>query len=127
MNRSGKRQAWLYFVLAIALLLTTLSVGSAQASAAEGAGEVVPSVTILSSLPESNMVNYEMAIEVAEELQKLGVDATAQPVSYTHLDVYKRQLLTRPRDRDSGMVSRAGQHVAKRLFLTKCIPYQFSM
>lgn len=85
MNRSGKRQAWLYFVLAIALLLTTLSVGSAQASAAEGAGEVVPSVTILSSLPESNMVNYEMAIEVAEELQKLGVDATAQPIDFAVL------------------------------------------
>lgn len=85
MNRSGKRQAWLYFVLAIALLLTTFSVGSTRATAAEGAGEVVPSVTILSSLPESNMVNYEMAIEVAEELQKLGVDATAQPIDFAVL------------------------------------------
>jgi peptide/nickel transport system substrate-binding protein len=48
-------------------------------------GEVVPSITILSSLPEANMVNYEMAQEVAEELQKLGVDAVAQPIDFAVL------------------------------------------
>ncbi len=49
------------------------------------AGEKVPSITFLSSLPEANMVNYEMAEEVAEELRMLGVDANAQPTDFAVL------------------------------------------
>lgn len=52
--------------------------------ASEG-GELVPSLVILSSLPEANMVNYEMANEVVEELTKLGVDIKAQPVDFAVL------------------------------------------
>lgn len=48
-------------------------------------GEPVPSLVILSSLPEANMVNYEMANEVVEELTKLGVDIKAQPVDFAVL------------------------------------------
>lgn len=54
--------------------------GEQTESAAEG--KLVPSLTILSSLPEANMVNYEMSNEVAEELRELGVDATAQPTDF---------------------------------------------
>ncbi len=48
-------------------------------------GELVPSITIYSSLPEANLVNYEMAEEVAEELRALGVDAVAQPTDFAVL------------------------------------------
>lgn len=68
----------------VRLLLCTVLLMSlfAQTALAAPAGEKVPSVTILSSLPEANMVNYEMAQEMAEELRKLGVDATAQPIDF---------------------------------------------
>ena len=59
---------------------TTTDTDSAKAE-----GELVPSLTILSSLPEANMVNYEMANEVAEELKALGVDVTAQPTDFAVL------------------------------------------
>lgn len=48
-------------------------------------GELVPSITILTSLPESNMVNYEMTAEIAKELQKLGVDAESVPTDFAVL------------------------------------------
>jgi len=48
-------------------------------------GELVPSITILSSLPEDNMVNYEMVKEVVEELKKIGVDAKAEPTDFAVL------------------------------------------
>ncbi len=51
----------------------------------EEMGEIVPSITIYSSLPEANMVNYEMAQEMAEELQKLGVDAVSEPMDFAVL------------------------------------------
>ena len=54
-----------------------------QSASAEG--ELVPSITILSSLPEANMVNYEMANEVAEELRALGVDIKAVPTDFAVL------------------------------------------
>lgn len=48
-------------------------------------GELVPPIVIYSSLPEANIVNYEMAREVAAELRALGVDATAEPVDFAVL------------------------------------------
>ena len=48
----------------------------------EEMGELVPELTILSSLPEQNMVNYEMASQVVDELRKLGVNITASPTDF---------------------------------------------
>lgn len=61
---------------------TTKTDTSTQPQGEVAEGELVPSLTILSSLPEANMVNYEMANEVAEELKALGVDVTAQPTDF---------------------------------------------
>lgn len=51
----------------------------------EEMGELVPSLTIYSSLPEQNMVNYEMVNQVVEELQKLGVDVKNEPTDFAVL------------------------------------------
>lgn len=48
-------------------------------------GELVRPIVIYSSLPEVNLVNYEMAAEAAAELRLLGVDAVAQPVDFAVL------------------------------------------
>ena len=79
--------------LILVLFLTLTGCGNASDNDASGGdlpvtedetemGELVPSITILTSLPEENMVNYEMSKEVAAELQKLGVDITAQPTDF---------------------------------------------
>lgn len=61
---------------------TTKTETSTQPQGEVSQGELVPSLTILSSLPEANMVNYEMSNEVAEELKALGVDVNAQPTDF---------------------------------------------
>ncbi|HHU13365.1 MAG TPA: ABC transporter substrate-binding protein [Clostridiaceae bacterium] len=66
-------------------LLLTFAIFASGSMVSAAAGEKVPSLTILSSLPEANMVNYEMAQEVAEELQLLGVDIVAQPMDFAVL------------------------------------------
>lgn len=85
---------WISLLVAALMLLTACGGGGgASAPAAPAAsdvpdeemGEIVPSITILSSLPEANMVNYEMAEEIAEELRLLGVDAVAQPMDFAVL------------------------------------------
>lgn len=48
----------------------------------EELGELAPSLSIIASLPEQNMVNYEMANQVVEELQKLGVDIKVEPTDF---------------------------------------------
>jgi len=48
-------------------------------------GELVPELTIYSSLPESNLVNYEMAQELSEELAELGVQLNAEPTDFSVL------------------------------------------
>ncbi|SDY97363.1 ABC transporter substrate-binding protein [Tindallia californiensis] len=92
MRMMKRKSSWLSLLLAAALLLSACGGGGTSEPATpvsdipdEEMGDVVPSITIYSSLPEDNMVNYEMAQEVVEELQKLGVDATAQPMDFAVL------------------------------------------
>ena len=61
-------------LICTALLITLMG----QVVLAAPAGEKVPAITILSSLPEANMVNYEMSQEAVEELRKLGADISTQ-------------------------------------------------
>ena len=51
----------------------------------EDMGELIPELILYSSLPEANLVNYEMANEFVEELKKLGINATAQPTDFAVL------------------------------------------
>lgn len=84
MPKMKRKRTWLGVLLALALVVTAVGSGVAPAVAAEG-GELAPSITILSSLPEANMVNYEMAEEFAQELRNLGIDATAEPTDFAVL------------------------------------------
>lgn len=63
---------------------TTTSEGTSetQEGGAEEHGELVPSITILSSLPEANMVNHEMAKELAKEMEAIGIEANASPTDF---------------------------------------------
>lgn len=70
-------------VLSVALLLAAC--GGATQVSDEDMGELVPNLVILSSLPESNLVNYEMAQEMSEELAKLGVNFEARPTDFSVL------------------------------------------
>lgn len=85
-----KKKKSLISILLVALMLLA-ACGSSDSPETETPGgggemgELVPPIVILSSLPEANMVNYEMAEEVAEELRQLGVDATAQPMDFAVL------------------------------------------
>lgn len=45
-------------------------------------GEVVPSITILSSTPEANQTQYEAANMAAAEWRKLGIDVTVRPIEF---------------------------------------------
>ncbi|MCC5909248.1 MAG: ABC transporter substrate-binding protein [Clostridiaceae bacterium] len=82
-----KKKVLLSLMLVVALVLTACGGGGTPADtvADEEMGELIPSITILSSLPEANMVNYEMANEVVYELQQLGVDIQAQPIDFAVL------------------------------------------
>ncbi len=75
------------WILAMLLLVAAFSLAACGDSAEddEDHGELAPPIVIYSSLPEANMVNYEMAAEVAAELRALGLDATAQPVDFAVL------------------------------------------
>ncbi|ABR49459.1 extracellular solute-binding protein, family 5 [Alkaliphilus metalliredigens QYMF] len=82
-----KKKLVLSLMMAVLLLLTACGGGGGE-TVAEGDdehGELVPSITILSSLPEANMVNYEMANEVVEELRALGVEIQAEPTDFAVL------------------------------------------
>lgn len=65
---------------------TSKSVAETSGTVAEEEmGEAIDPLVILTSLPEENMVNYEMSAEIAQELQKLGVDITAQSTDFAVL------------------------------------------
>lgn len=69
-----------------ALLLsapTLFARGQQETAASTEHGELVPDLVILSSLPEANLVNYEMSQELADELVKLGVNMKAQPTDFS--------------------------------------------
>lgn len=59
--------------------------GQKEATDAADHGALVPDLVILSSLPEANLVNYEMSQELSDELGKLGVNLTAQPTDFSVL------------------------------------------
>ncbi|HSH34746.1 ABC transporter substrate-binding protein [Schnuerera sp.] len=88
-----KKRVFLSLLIVLILILSACSNSGDKSSGEDGdsilsdeeMGELVPSITILSSLPEDNMVNYEMANEVANELQKLGVDIKAEPIDFAVL------------------------------------------
>ncbi len=56
-------------IAAIVLASFSLAAAGRQETVSDAEmGPLVPELVILSSLPESNLVNYEMAQELAEEL-----------------------------------------------------------
>lgn len=75
-------------LLAAVMIMSMLGLSAAgrqDAVPEEEMGPPVPELTILSSLPESNLVNYEMAQELSEELALLGVQMNAQPTDFSVL------------------------------------------
>lgn len=84
-----KKRIFISLILAFALVLTACGQSKGGDTPVtqddDEMGELVEPITILTSLPESNMVNYEMTREIAEELQKLGVDATSEPTDFAVL------------------------------------------
>ncbi|MDO5755267.1 MAG: ABC transporter substrate-binding protein [Tissierellia bacterium] len=88
-----KRLLWLFMAVSLVILSACGNGKSGENSSKDGPpatdpseqGELVPSVTILTSLPEDNMVNYEMSNEIVEELKKIGVDAKAEPTDFAVL------------------------------------------
>ncbi|MDL2228934.1 ABC transporter substrate-binding protein [Treponema sp. OttesenSCG-928-L16] len=48
-------------------------------------GELVPPLVFLSSLPEANLVNYEMTQEYVEHLAELGIQAENRPTDFAVL------------------------------------------
>ena len=77
-----KKRSLFSLLLVVLLSLTACSTPTVSD---DDMGELVPAIVILSSLPEANAVNYEMAEEIAQELRALGIDATAQPTDFAVL------------------------------------------
>ena len=61
--------------------------------AAELSGEIAASRHYLHQHAELSFKEQETTAYLVEELEKMGIPV---PVSYTHLDVYKRQVLHSP-------------------------------
>lgn len=82
-----KKRLFIIPVLIFTLLLGACGGGggSEDVTDDEDLGEKIPSLTILTSLPEDNMVNHEMTNEIVAELQELGVDAEAKPTDFAVL------------------------------------------
>ena len=95
MKRINRKSLWLVLLIAVLMMFTACGGGDDADNGDQDSeesdipdeemGELVPDLTFLSSLPEANMVNYEMAQEVAEELQALGVNAVSQPMDFAVL------------------------------------------
>ncbi len=69
----------------LAAVLLVAACGAPAELADEDMGDPVPNLVILSSLPESNLVNYEMAQELADELAQIGVTMEARPTDFSVL------------------------------------------
>ncbi|TVR53465.1 MAG: ABC transporter substrate-binding protein [Spirochaetaceae bacterium] len=82
-----KKSKWLLAVALFVFAIFPLVAGGKSEAAVpdDQLGELVPSLVILSSLPEANLVNYEMAQELAEELTELGVTIEARPTDFSVL------------------------------------------
>lgn len=77
-----KKKIFTLLTLTFVLLLTACGGGGGSTLSDDEMGELVPSMTVLTSLPEANMVNFEMMNELSAELKKLGVDFKAQPTDF---------------------------------------------
>jgi len=75
----------LFPMLVLSVVLLLAACGGTTEVSDEDMGELIPDLVILSSLPESNLVNYEMAQEMSEELAKLGVNFEARPTDFSVL------------------------------------------
>ena len=81
-----KLNVWIHVLLIVLATTSAFAGGQREVRVPDDQmGALVPSLVILSSLPEANLVNYEMAQEVAEELTKLGVTIEARPTDFNVL------------------------------------------
>ncbi len=88
-----KKRAIISLMLALILLLSACGSSETPAGPTNGGstipdeemGELVPPLTFYSSLPEQNMVNYEMVNQIVDDMTKLGVDVTNQPTDFAVL------------------------------------------
>lgn len=88
-----KKKSIICLMLALILLLSACGSKDSPAGQTNGGdtipdeemGEVVPSLTFYSSLPEQNMVNYEMVNQIVDEMTKLGIDVKAEPTDFAVL------------------------------------------
>lgn len=80
-----RKKLTMLLVIGMLVAASMLFAGGRQEVDSTDHGPLVPDLVILSSLPEANLVNYEMSQELAEELGKLGVNITAQPTDFAVL------------------------------------------
>ncbi|RXI96755.1 ABC transporter substrate-binding protein [Anaerobacillus alkaliphilus] len=79
---------WKLATLAFALVFFMTACSSDKTDTKEDSysetehGEIVPSITILSSTPEANQTQYEAANMAAAEWRKLGIDVTVRPIEF---------------------------------------------
>lgn len=71
--------------LVLMLMVSLAACGGKNDVSDDEMGELVPDLVIYSSLPEANIVNYEMAEELSIELKKLGVNFEARPTDFNVL------------------------------------------
>lgn len=84
-----RKKGFISLILVFTLLLAACGGGGSKLADNSGPvvpesemGEPVPSMSLMTSLPEQNMVNYEMIKEFVGELQKLGIEAESKPTDF---------------------------------------------